>query len=147
MTTDAEVKYKWEDIDSLEVLKLGDELEYTCPGTNKEFRYWGKVIDIQRKSGEIIAVRMEGDWTLLPSSLTDTRMQNKLTRKVVEFVWPEYVGTCVESTRDGAVNHYVRVAAWGPKEWVHAESGELYATWEMELVTAHDERRVLGRGF
>lgn len=145
MTT--EQKFKWEEIDSLEKLALGDEVEYKCPGTNKEFKYWGKVIDIMRKrgSGEVAVVRMEGDWSVMPSSLT--AKDNKLTRKVAIFVSPDYMGACVESTRDGVVNHYVRVAASGHKEWVHAESGEFYATWEMELVTAHDERRVVGRGY
>lgn len=145
MTT--EQKFKWEEIDSLEVLKLGDELEYVCPGTNKLFKYWGKVIDIQRKSGETIAVRMEGDWTLLPSSLTDGRMNNSLTRKVVEFVWPDYVGACVQATGNDSVSHYVRLAPSGPREWVCAETGEFAATWELELISAKDAHRVIGRGY
>lgn len=145
MTTETEVK--WEEITDLEQLKIGDELEYICPGLNKEFKYWGKVIDIQRSGGLIPVVHMEGDWKLLPSSLTVRDGVNKLTRKVEVFVWPDYVGACVEVSKGDEVRHFVRVSAAGPNWWVIAETGEFFATWEVELVTNGYNLHVVGLGY
>jgi hypothetical protein len=146
MTTDAEVK--WEEIGSLEQLNLGDEVEYRCTGDNKEFKYWGKVLEVAKNfRDEVVVVRMEGDWNLLPSSLTACGAKNKVTRKVVSFVWPKYVGACVLATKDDSVYHYVRVAESGRNEWVLAETGEFFAMWELDLISTGVTHRVLGRGY
>jgi len=144
MTTD--VKVTWEEIKSLETLKLGDELEYVSTGENREFKYWGKVIDIRKNNrDETSVVAMEGDWTLLPSTLKVPGA--KVTRKVVEFGWPDYIGACVEATWTGEnlVFHYVRVAESGHNEWVVAETGEHYATWELDLISRNYTHRVISQ--
>ena len=140
MTTDQKVK--WEQIDSLEQLKLGDEIEYIRTTDHSEFKNWGKVIHVQKHD-----VHVSGDWHLVPSSLDPYGYKAVLKRKVVSFVWPKYIGACVEATKDGSVFHYVRVAESGPNEWVLATTGEYFATWELDLISANYKHRVLGRGY
>lgn len=143
MTADTEVKYKWEEINDLSVLKRGDEVELVKSTDHSEYKHWGTVIDV-RDTG----VHVSGDWYILPSTLTSYGGVPVLKRKVVVFEWPDYVGASVEAVRqDGTTYHYVRVAESGYKEWVCAETGEYSATWEMEMVCEGDTLRVVGRGY
>lgn len=140
MSTETEVK--WEEIDDLSVLKIGDEVELVKRTDYSEYKHWGTVIDV-RDTG----VHVSGDWYILPSTLTTYGGAPVLKRKVAVFVWPDYVGACVEATKDDLVYHYVRLRGSGHNEWVVAENGEFYATWELEVISDGYTHRVLGRGY
>lgn len=152
MTKTTEVE--WEELDSLDQLKLDDEVEYKCLGSNREYRYWGKVIDIQRNlsggTGEISLVRLEGDWTLVPSSFNAYDTKNLVTRKVVPLKFPTEAGSVItygyrDDTLDAVT--YVRIDDRADKAvWVMASNGERWAEWELELIHNNDTLTVVSDG-
>lgn len=138
---------KWEKLDSLDSIKVGDYIEFSRGDDHRSFRYWGRVLKSDHAMGQD-GYLMEGDWYIYPSSLDPTQGKNlSLMRKVETFEWPDYIGACVESSLNGVTGHYVRVAESGHAQWVRAETGEYFATWELELTCEGTDLCVLGRGY
>lgn len=141
MTQTQEVK--WEDV-TFDELREGDEIEYVITEEFSQYRYWGTV---GHKDGH--STYKVADWYL--DSVADKKVARgvaTLKRKVVEFEWPEKIGSCVETSKDGEIRHYVRVYEKGHLvvEWVHAETGDQFATWELELLTAGYRNTVISDG-
>lgn len=141
MTTETEVE--WEDV-TFEDLRIGDEIEYINRGVNREFKYWGKVID-----KGIDSFHMEGDWQILKSTWNQIKDgKGYIRRKVVEFKLPEKVGSVVKFPRTNSETTYVRVqqGTSNGEFWVETGTGERYASWEIELLHSNDRVVVVSEG-
>lgn len=128
---------EWEDV-TFEDLRIGDMVEYITRGSNREFKYWGKVLE----KSSVYIFRVEGDWSLLASSWDQIKDgKGHIRRKVVEFELPHKIGAVVKYTgRDGETT-FVRVRL-GPHgdSWVQTSTGDYYASWEIDLL--HSKHRV-----
>lgn len=129
----ANTEGKWEDIHDIERLRVGDEVEFVRTSDHSEFKYWGEVLNITDYS-----VHVSGDWHLVESSLEPTGYNTvSLRRKVRPFIWPTNLGAvvkCPDWDGNGKEAHFVRVRHDGVGNWVHSETGNFYAEWELELL-------------
>lgn len=140
MTTETEVE--WEDV-TYDELRVGDDIEYVNLGVNREFKYWGKVLNMDMDS-----FRIEGDWHILKS--TWNQIQNGkgyIRRKVVEFQLPENVGAVVKFLWTDSDSTYVRAESGTVGEvWIETNTGDRYATWEIELLHCNHRVEVISTG-
>lgn len=141
---------EWEELDSLDTVKVGDELEYTAKGSNMEHRCWGKVYKISDSHGTVVHV--EGDWHLVDESLSVPDREVLLKRKVVVPAFPTKSGAVIayeRGLRDGTLEiiTYVRVGDRADKAcWIKASTGERWAEWEMELIHPNDTLTIVSDG-
>jgi len=148
MTTTQEVK--WEELDSLDSIKVGDELEYTVKGPNFESRNWGKVTRVSDVHGTLVYV--EGDWHLVDKSLSVHDQRVLLKRKVVSPTYPTKIGAVIayeRSVGDGILEvvTYVRIDDRADNAvWVKASNGERWAEWEIELIHSDETMVVVSDG-